>query len=260
MIGIYDSGVGGLLLASMLEQRHPGLELVYCNDTARAPLSAKSRETGRAACRNGLAFLLEQGATLLVIASNSAACSLEEPDLPKAGPPLLTPISSTVDQAVSATSHGGIGLIAGQAVIASGKYDREIRLKKDAAKVVTAACPLLVPLVEAGWSNKQETKMVVRRYLHPLREQQVDTLILASGHYSLLGPLIQARIGKRVRLIDSTQSLIDTVRHLLTQPATAMADRVGAAPHHRYFVTDRNPNFNNMAARILGRPVELLAW
>jgi len=260
MIGIYDSGIGGLLLALALQQRHPGLEVVYCNDTARAPLSMKSRETVSAACRRGLAFLIEQGAKLLVVSSNSAACTLEAADIAKDGPPLLTPLAATVDQAISATGNGRIGMIAGQTVIASGVYERAIIRKMETAKVVTAACPLLVPLVESGWSNKQETKMVLRRYLHPLREQQIDTLILASGHHSLLRHLIQTRVGKRVRLIDSSQALIDKVLQLLGQPATAPADSPRIAPRHRYYVTDRNPNINTLAARILGQPVELLSW
>lgn len=260
MIGIYDSGIGGLLLASALEQRLPQVELVYCNDTARAPLSAKSREMASAACRSGLSFLLDQGAKLLVVASNSAACNLEVSDVPKDGPPLLTPITSTVDQAISATREGRIGIIAGPAVIASGLYDREILGKMGAAKVVTVSCPLLAPLVEVGWSNKQETKMVLRRYLHPLKEQQIDTLILASGHHSQLRHLIQARAGKRVRLIDSSQALIDQVLRLFAQPTNRLTDSTRIIPRHRYFVSDRNPSINTLASRILGRPVQLLSW
>lgn len=260
MIGIYDSGIGGLLVAAQLERRFPGLPLIYCNDTARAPLAMKSRETVVAATRRGLAFLRANGVTLLVIAGNTAACLVEEAAAEGAGLPLLTVLTPTIDQALAATDKGCIGIIGGPAVIASNTYQQMLREKLASIKVVAASCPLVPALVEAGWSHKQETKMILRRYLHPLKEQQIDTLILASGHASHLRPLIQARAGKRVRLIDSSLALVESLTARLDQAPELAGSKNQRAAQPRYFVSDRNPTFTSLVARILARPVELLFW
>lgn len=260
MIGIFDSGIGGLLVAAEIERQWPGLPLVYVNDTARAPLATKSMDTVSRATRQGLDFLIHQGASLLVLAGSTAACAAEAADAGSFSQPLLTPIAAAVDQAL-ATSYGGrIGLIAGPAAIASGSYEKDLREKNGAVKLCSVSCPLLPSLVEGGWSNKRETKMILRRYLAPLKEWQIDTLILGSGHCSLLRPLIQARIGRRVRLIDASQALASNLLQLISRQPDSSPGDGGARGEQRFFVSDRNPTFDKLAARIMARPVEFLPW
>jgi glutamate racemase len=260
MIGIFDSGIGGLLVAAEIERQWPGLPLVYVNDTARAPLATKSGDTIVSATRQGLNFLVEQGASLLVLAGSTAACLAEAATTGYFSQPVLTPIAAAVNLALATTNCGRIGLVAGPAAIASGSYEKDMRGKSTTAKLFSASCPLLPALVEGGWSNKRETKMILRRYLFPLKERQIDTLILGCGHCSLLRPLIQARIGRRVHLIDSSLALANSLLQVISRQPNALLDDGGPHGEQRYFVSDRNPIFDKLAARIMARPVEFLPW
>jgi len=115
-----------------------------------------------------------------------------------------------------------------------------------------------VPLVEEGWTNKQETKMIIRRYLHPLKDKQIDTLVLGCTHYPLLKELIQARVGKRVTLIDSSVETAKYVRDLLTeQPELVTRTEPGGATH-RYYVSDLTDSAQTVARKIFARPLELI--
>ena len=259
MIGIFDSGISGLQVAAEIERRCPHLPLVYANDTARAPLSTKSFATIADATRRGLEFLADQGATRFVVAGGSAACAVEQGLTGPTPEPLLTPIAATVERALAASPGGRIGLIAGPAAIAAGCHDRLLRQRLPSARLFAASCPLLEALVDSGWANKRETKMILRRYLHPLRENQVDTLILASGHHGLLAHLIQPRIGRRVRLIDSSQVLAEEALARIANSVPTCIDQP-AGRCSRYFVSDRTATFAKMATRLLARPVELLPW
>lgn len=260
MIGIFDSGISGLLVAAEIERQRPGLPLVYVNDTARAPLATKSMDTIAGATRHALNFLVQQGASLLVLAGSTAACAVEAAKDGHFSQPLLSPIAAAVDQALATSCGGRIGLVAGPAAIASGNYEKDMRGKSATAMLFSVSCPLLPALVEGGWSNKRETKMILRRYLAPLKQRQIDTLILGCGHCSLLRPLIQARIGRRVRLIDGSQALASSLLQMTSlQPDSFFSDR-GARGEQRFFVSDRNPTFVKLAARIMARPVEFLPW
>jgi glutamate racemase len=260
MIGIFDSGIGGLLVAAEIERQWPGLPLVYVNDTARAPLATKSMDTITAATRHALNFLVQQGASLLVLAGSTAAGAVEVATTGDFSQPLLSPIAAAVDQALATSCSGRIGLVSGPAAIACGSYEKDLRGKSDTARLFSVSCPLLPALVEGGWSKKRETKMILRRYLAPLKQQQVDTLILGCGHCSLLHPLIQARIGRRVRLIDGSQALARSLLQMVSlQPEKFFSDR-GTHGEQRFFVSDRNPTFDKLAALILARPVEFLPW
>ena len=259
MIGIFDSGISGLQVAAEIERRCPHLPLVYANDTARAPLSTKSFATIADTTRRGLQFLADQGATLFVVAGGSAACAVEQGLAGPTPQPLLTPLAATVERALAVSPSGRIGLIGGPAVVAAGCHDRLLRQRMPSARLFAASCPLLEALVDSGWANKRETKMILRRYLHPLREHQVDTLILASGHHALLAHLIQPRIGRRVKLVDSSLALAEEVLARIADSPTADTG-LPAGRHGRYFVSDRSATFAKMAARLLARPVEILPW
>lgn len=260
MIGIFDSGIGGLLVAAEIQRHRPGLPLVYVNDTARAPLATKGVDTIASATRHALTFLVQQGASLLVLAGSTAAGAVEAVTATSFSQPLLTPIAAAVDRALAASGSGRIGLVAGPAAVASGGYEKELRGKSGTAKLFSVSCSLLPALVEGGWSNKRETKMILRRCLAPLKERQIDTLILGCSHCSLLRPLIQSRIGRRVHLIDVSQALASSLLQMINRQPESFFNERSAHGEQRFFVSDRNPTFNKLAAGILARPVEFLPW
>ena len=259
MIGIFDSGVGGMTVARAIEQALPDQRLVYFGDLARTPYGSKSPETiSRYSCQN-VDFLLARGAKLIVVACNSAASVASELLRNSYQVPIFEVIGPAVEQAVAGSAHGRVGVIGTRATIRSGVYERLIQEQAPDFKVFSAPCPLLVPLVEEGWLDKRETKMILRRYLAPLKQQQVDTLVLGCTHYPLLKELIQRRIGKRVKVIDSSRALAaDLKSYLAANPLLAQSLGSHEEGGNLYYVSDVTEAATQVARRIFGRPMELL--
>ncbi len=257
MIGIFDSGVGGMTVARAIEQLCPGYPLVYFGDIARTPYGSKSPETICRYAVDNTEFLLSHGAGIVVIACNSAASTALTTLRGRYRMPVLDVVSPAVEQAARISASGRIGVIGTRATIRSGIYERGIAAKRPGATVLSQPCPLLVPLVEEGWLNRRETKMILRRYLHPLRTRQVDTLVLGCTHYPLLAHLIGPRIGKRVHLIDSSVEMARAVRaYLDNNPGQASALHDPDRPS-RFFVSDLTETVGQLANRIFGRRITL---
>ena len=258
MIGIFDSGVGGMTVARAVEQLLPGYPLLYLGDIARTPYGTKSARTIIDYSVENTGFLVQNGAKVIVIACNSASSVATERLRLEFNIPIIEVITPAVEQALATSRTGRIGVIGTRATIRSGVYEDKIRRQCPDYKVFSKACPLLVPLVEEGWINKRETKMILRRYLHELKDQQLDTLILGCTHYPLLKPLIQARIGKNVRLIDSSAATALFLKNSLEKHAACTPLPDHQPDQNRFFVTDLTATATAIAGKIFGRTVELL--
>lgn len=258
MIGIFDSGIGGMTVAQAVEQLLPEHPILYLGDIARAPYGPKSARTITAYAEENTAFLVDKGAQVVVIACNSASSVATEHLRQKFRVPIIEVISPAVEQVLQLTRSGRIGIIGTRATINSGVYERKITAANPACKVISQACPLLVPLVEEGWINKRETKMILRRYLHSLKDQQVDTLVLGCTHYPLLKHLIQPRIGKKVRLIDSSAATAAYLKTFLEKEGIPQATPRHEITANRYFVTDITDSACLVAEKIFGRPINLI--
>ena len=131
-------------------------------------------------------------------------------------------------------------------------------MKSPDLRVFSKACPLLVPLVEEGWLAARETKMILRKYLAPLKQKQIDTLVLGCTHYPLLKDIIQHRAGKkRVRLIDSSIEVSLALQSYLNEnPDFCETLKHDAA--NKYFVSDITKAAINTAERIFGRHIDLI--
>jgi glutamate racemase len=255
MIGIFDSGVGGMTVAHAVEQLLPDYSLVYYGDIARAPYGPKSPGTIIEYSIRNTEFLLEHGAELIIIACNSASSVATDTLRQKFDVPIMEVVSPAATRALNHSKNGRIGVIGTRATVRSNIYKRTIQEAKATFQVFQRECPLLVPLVEEDWLNKRETKMILRRYLHPLKDKQIDTLVLGCTHYPLLKPLIQARIGKKVTLIDSSIEAAHALKtFLLDNPEVVSTQGV---PSHDYYVSDRTETAMKVAERIFSRPMEL---
>ncbi len=256
MIGIFDSGIGGLTVASAVHQLLPRHDMVYFGDTARTPYGSKSAATVTHYALDNIRFLLDKGATLIVVACNTASSVAGHPDFGRFDIPIFEVITPAVARAAAVSKQGRFGIIGTRTTINSGVYETRIREKRPEAKVYTAACPLLVPLVEEGWLKKPETVMIVKKYLHPLKVRQIDTLILGCTHYPLLKPIIQRKIGKQVNIVDSSLAMAEKVKDFLRHhPDTDGQIRKTGALH--FFASDVTQQFEKTAGRIFKRKVTL---
>ena len=129
--------------------------------------------------------------------------------------PIFDTIAPTVDIAVAQSRSLRIGVMADRTTVDCGVFPTMILEARPEARVFSAACPLLVPLTEEGWAKKPLTRMIVKKYLHPLKVRRIDTLILGNPHYTLLSTVIQAKIGRRVQIVDSAAGVSARLRRFL---------------------------------------------
>ncbi|ADW18918.1 glutamate racemase [Desulfobulbus propionicus DSM 2032] len=257
MIGIFDSGVGGMTVARAIEQFCPGFPLVYLGDLARTPYGSKSPAMITEYSHRNTDFLLRQGAKLIVIACNSAASTASSFLRSHYHQLIIDVIFPAVDRAAGESVNGRIGVIGTRATINSGLYEQRLQAARPDCKVYSQACPLLVPLVEEGWLERRETKMIVKKYLHPLRDKQIDTLILGCTHYPLLKKTIAPRIGRRVHIIDSSVEVALHLKTLLDSDHDLRQSLYAPDTPSRFFVSDIPSPVHALASKIFGRTVRL---
>ena len=257
-IGIFDSGIGGLTVARQIHKALPNEDLIYLGDTARVPYGTKSPSTVvRFSCED-TQFLMQQNVKAVVVACNTASAwalpTLEK----KFKVPIFGVILPGVRAALEKTRSQRIGVIGTGATIRSKAYGNGLLARCDTAKVFSRACPLLVPLVEEGWTHHRVTREILREYLAPLRRHRIDTLILGCTHYPLLKPAIRALVGREIALIDSAESCARYVKEQLEQLRLLATTRRRAGTIQP-FVTDEADRFAELAKRFLGAPTEP-AW
>lgn len=261
MIGIFDSGVGGMTVAHAVEKALPGFDLVYFGDLARTPYGSKSPDTIRRYTQQNIDFLISKGAQLIIIACNSAASVTTEEMLAEYTLPIFDVITPAVQRVVEmvgkSDSKSKVGVIGTRATVKSGIYTRKIEAAAPNCRVIAQECPLLVPLVEEGWLDKRETKMILRRYLHPLRTLQIDALVLGCTHYPLLKKLIQPRIGNRVQIIDSSKEVSASLQSYLNAHPL-LKNALSRNGENRFYVSDITEAALATARKIFGRQIDLL--
>lgn len=256
MIGIFDSGLGGLTVAREVMRQLPGFSILYLGDTARTPYGSKSPELVRRYAVECAEWLVTRGAKFLVVACNTMSAVALDALRGRFVTPIFDVIVPTVQEAARhARGDKRIGVIGTRATIASGVYDQLITQINPDAQIFGAACPLFVPLVEEGWGNRPETQRIVRTYLDPIRAKNVSALILGCTHYPLLAQVIQECMGRRVVVVDSASA---TVKHLkgYLDAHPEIVDGLPKGNRHEWHLTDVAPHHDELASRWLGRGVQ----
>lgn len=255
-VGVFDSGLGGLTVLGAIRDRLPQEATVYLGDTARVPYGPKAAETITRYAIEATDFLRSMGVKAIVVACNTATARALPAVEARAGVPVLGVVEPGGRAAARASRSGRIGVIGTRGTIASRAYNSVIHREWPEATVYEQACPLFVPLVEEGWVDEDVTRLAAERYLRPLLERDIDTLVLACTHYPLLKPLLARVTGSGVVLIDSAQSTAEALEELLrVEGLGAKGDIPGEA---RYYVTDEAARFDSLARRLLGQEVDHL--
>lgn len=253
-IGVFDSGLGGLTALKELELALPGESLVYFGDTGRVPYGSRSREIVRAYAAQDMSFLLSRNVKAVL-----AACGTVSSTAADLGAALSVPyfdvVTPTAKAAAAATKNGKIGVIGTNATIHSDSYRKALLAENNALEVFSAPCPLFVPLVENAFVSPQDevTRLVAERYLAPIREAGVDTLILGCTHYPIIAPIIRSVMGQGVTLVDSGKEAALALSYALREQkllCDGSEERTVS-----YFVTDTPENFAAVAELFLGHRV-----
>jgi len=258
-IGVFDSGVGGLTVLRALLSRIPDADYLYFGDTARLPYGSKSAATVAHYAVGAVHYLQDRGAQLLVIACNTAtALALDEI---KAGShvEVIGVVEPGAETAANATTKRKVVVIGTEATVASHAYRRALEAKNVAVR--EKACPLLVPLVEEGWTEHSVTEQVARIYLSEAfsaDSRDADVLVLGCTHYPLLKPLLRRVVPDHVTIVDSAESTAHAVaRNVEVDPLHSPNDpERRSVPRLKFFATDSAEKFKKMGTRFLGHPVE----
>lgn len=259
MIAVFDSGFGGLSILKGLLNKLPDYDYLYLGDSARAPYGGHSRETIIQFSEEAVEFLFEKGATLIIMACNTSSAfalrHLQNKYIVDGGlkgkKNILGMVFPFSEAAVEATKNGRIGLVGTKGTVKSGAYETEIKKLKPEAELVAQACSLLVPFIEEGWQKKPEARMILKKYLRPLKTHGIDTLILGCTHYPLMMEDFQKNMGKKVTLIGDGDMLADSLKDYLERHPE-IEGQLECGGKRIFMTTDDPGKFKEMGEKFLG--------
>jgi len=249
-IGVFDSGLGGLTVVRELRRILPNEQIIYFGDIARLPYGIKSEQQIREFSKENTEFLVRHHVKAIVVACNSSSSAAYSYLSSHYALPVIDVIRPAARIASETTRNGRIGVIATQATVASRAYELAIRERNKKLRVVSKACPLLVPLVEEGVYNGRVIDVTLDRYLGPLLKKQIDTLLLGCTHYPLLHDAIRKAVGNKVRLIDSAPGAVHELKMRLFQKNALYKKK--RAKSLQVYVSDSPLHFKALGARFLG--------
>jgi len=214
MIGVFDSGIGGLTVLKELITFLPQYHYIYLGDNARNPYGGRSDETVYEYTRQAVDFLFnKKKCEIVILACNTASAKalrrLQQEYLPTQNSPtkrILGVLIPTAQMATESSKGKKIGVIATKGTVESNSFEIELKKVNNSVKVFQHPAPLLVPLIEENWIGKPETNMILKKYLKPFKAYNIDTLILGCTHYPLLEKEIQRLMGKKIKLVSSGKS------------------------------------------------------
>ena len=252
-IGVFDSGLGGLTVVKALRKVLPNESIVYFGDTARVPYGNKSPELIKEYSLQITDFLLERGTKIIVVACNTATALALKTLQDKCNIPIIGVIKPGVDSAVKLTQNNRIGVIGTISTIKSDVYSTELKTNNSSIDVIASPCPLFVPLAEEGWLNEPATKLIAEKYLAPIKNADVDTLILGCTHYPLLTEVIQEIVSSKIRLVDSAKAIAAATAKLLAD--NKLLNNNIITGDLNLFVSDLPARFEIVARRFLGEKI-----
>jgi len=262
LIGIFDSGFGGLTILKDIRNLMPQYDYIYLGDNARAPYGTRSFETIYAYTLQCVNYLWENNCELIILACNTASAralrAIQQHDLPmrQDNKRVLGIIRPTVEIINNYTNTNTIGILATNGTVKSNSYKIEINKFHPHIKVYQQSCPMWVPLVENNEFNTQGAAFFVRKDVRNLLQQnkEIDAIILGCTHYPLLLPLIQETISENIQLITQGQIVADSLFNYLSRHPTL--EKVFTKNKSiQFLTTDNEENFNDKASIFYGENI-----
>lgn len=260
MIGVFDSGLGGLTVLREFLKHLPQYDYLYLGDNARAPYGNKSLDVIYEYTRQAVEFLFGRGCVLIILACNTASAKalrkIQKEWLPLHYPDrrVLGVVIPLAEVGVDVTRYGRIGVIGTRATIETKVYQQELDKLKGDLKVYGLACPLLVPLVEEGWVGKPETNRILKKHLRPLKDWKVDTLILGCTHYPFLQKDIERIMGENCNVLNGPEIVAEKLEDYFHRHPE-IESRVNKNGKVAYFTTDDPARFKLFGEKFLGKRI-----
>ena len=223
LIGAFDSGLGGLLLIKSLSQHFPQEKFIYLADTKNFPYGEKSVSAIRSIVDQNIQFLIQQKVDFIVVTCNTASSVLEGKNY---SVPLTGVIGFTLEQAHAFSKNKRVGLLATEATVKSNAYLQTAEQLGLSLNIYQQSCPLLTPIIQEGEANNKEIILpVLKQYLTPLIEKQVDTVMIGCTHYLYVERWIQQLVGKYIKLVGPVDFLIQHIAQVKKNISTNYKER-----------------------------------
>ena len=247
-VGVLDSGIGGFSVVKELKRLLSKENIEYFADHARQPYGPKGQEEIEGFVVQIINFLLEKGIKACIIACNTATAA----GLIKAKEffdiPIIGVIEPGAKAAVATTSNGKIGLAATEFTVNSKAYHEEIKRINPEIEIFANPCPKFTPLVELGLLEATETYQAAKEYLKPIKDAQIDTLILGCTHYPFLQKVISEIMGSRVRLVNPAYNAVLDLKKILKENNLLKIDK---NRKESYYTSGSPDNMKKVARAIL---------
>lgn len=251
MIALFDSGFGGLTVLKSILEELPEYDYLYLGDNARTPYGTRSQETLIRYSEQAVEYLINQGATLIIVACNTvSALALRHLQAKYKDHKILGVIRPLVEKAAESSKSKKLSIVGTRGTINSQAYDTELQKINPEIKTYTKSCPLLVPFIEESWHNKPEALKILKKYLQNLKTTNTDTMILGCTHYPLMHKYFKKYMGKNVNVLDSGKIIAASLKdYLKRHPEIEKA--ISRNRKRTYLTTDCADRFKGFANREL---------
>ncbi len=253
-IALFDSGVGGLTIAKEIIAEFPEEDVIYFGDTAHLPYGIREQTEVKDFVVEIIDYFVNLGAKIVIIACNTATAAGLEIAREKFNIPIIGPIEAGVKEAIIATKNNRVGVIATEGTIASRAYQNKIDQLSTKIEVFSEACPSFIPLVESGELYSLKVLKIAESYLNPLKEKNIDTLLLGCTHFPYLTKVIREVIGDDVNLIYPGRGIALQVRNILEEARSLKSHQnIGKT---KFYVSD----LNKLSDKFVGLGKEFLGF
>ena len=250
-IGMFDSGFGGLTVARALIDLLPAEDLVYFGDTGRYPYGPRPLDDVREYARQITAMLIERhDVKMVVVACNTAAAAALELLRFEHDVPIVGVIDPGVRAALAATRNRRVGVIGTVGTMASGAYQRAVYASRTDVELTCSACPGFVEFVERGETDSEQVHVLAERLLAPVKQADVDTLLLGCTHYPFLARTIGDVMGREVVLVSSAEETAFEVLGILEE--TGLGRRTAGKGRHQWISSGDVDWFRSLGSRLFG--------
>lgn len=263
MIGIFDSGYGGMTILKPLIELLPQYDFLYLGDNARAPYGNHSAELISQFSDQAVKYFFDRGVTLIIFACNTASSvalqNIQQEYLngkDEKNRKILGVLIPVAEKAVSVTKNKKVGVVGTRATIDSRTYEKEIAKLDSSVSVYSQACPLLVPFIEEGWHHKPEAVSILKKYLRPLKSNNIDTLILGCTHYPFMKNHFQKIMGKKVKILLSGEITAQSLKDYLERHPD-IESKIGKNKNRQFLTTGDPAKFQKFIEKNLGMKIKM---
>jgi glutamate racemase len=262
VLGFFDSGFGGLSVVREIRKSLSQYSFIYLGDNARSPYGSLSPDVIHRYTLEGVIELFERGAELIVVACNTSSSvalrKIQQEYLPTHFPEkrVLGIVIPTAEQVSALSTTKVIGILATEATVNSHAYPQEILKIDGRVEVRQQACPLLVPLIEAGELHAADVP--ASRYVNSLLESdpRIDTILLGCTHYALIEDILRPLIPQTIRLVSQGTIVAEKLADYLRRHPE-MEQRLGKSSTELFLTTEYSPRIQRLATQFFGRPITI---